>query len=25
VTANTDDMSRVPGLNVEDWAGPARG
>jgi tRNA(fMet)-specific endonuclease VapC len=23
VTANIDDMARVAGLNVEDWAGPA--
>jgi tRNA(fMet)-specific endonuclease VapC len=24
VTANLDDMVRVPGLKVEDWTGPAR-
>jgi tRNA(fMet)-specific endonuclease VapC len=24
VTANFDDMARVPGLRVEDWARPAR-
>ena len=23
VTANLDDTSRIPGLKVEDWAGPA--
>jgi tRNA(fMet)-specific endonuclease VapC len=25
VTANADDMARVPGLNIEDWAGPRHG
>lgn len=25
VTANTDDMAPVPGLNIEDWAGPLHG